>query len=180
MKLRISVLLCIALTIALPCISYAQTSTFSIGGSYTHNGDLPQSIKGVPGFLKSGTDIGGVDVGLSSKLFGPLGLAFDGNFSHSAEQNQFLFAGGPELSKRFTNQRLFAHALIGGAYETQKLKGFALTSLADSSFAYDLGGGYEKFVSKHVGLRTGLDYFYTEAFKSSDHNVRATLGLAIR
>jgi hypothetical protein len=80
------------------------------------------------------TDIAGVDVGLSSKLFGPLGLAFDGNFSSSHADKQFLFAGGPELSKRFTNARLFAHAEVGGAYETQKIK--SLTALADSSFAY--------------------------------------------
>ena len=35
----------------------------------------------------------------------------------------------------------------------QKLKGFHLTALADSSFAYALGGGFDIGVAKHVAIR---------------------------
>lgn len=160
-------------------VVFAQNSVVFLGASYTHNGDLPRTIKGVPGFLHSGTDIAGGDLGFSAKLKGPFGLAFDGNFSHSTTQNQFLFAGGPELRFGKKNQ-LFAHALVGGAYQTQKLKGFQLTSLADSSFAYELGGGLDHFFGKHFGVRAGVDYIYTDAFHSSEQNVRAIAGFVIR
>lgn len=171
-------LLLTCLLIAIP--SLAQTSSFFVGGSFTHNGDLPTHLKGSLGTLKSGTNIGGVDLGLSSKLVGPFGLAFDINFNHSGTQNQFLFAGGPELSIRPKNNRLFIHALVGGAYETQKIQGFTATALADSSFAYELGGGWEHFFSKHLGVRGGVDYYYTEAFHSNDHNLRATAGIVFK
>lgn len=159
---------------------YAQSSNVFVGGSYTHNGDLPKTVKGAIGSLESGTNIGGVDLGASTKLAGPLGLALDLGFSHNGTQNQFLFLGGPEGSLRFKQSRLFAHALVGGAYETQKIKGFNALALADSSFAYSLGGGVEKYFGKVVGLRGGLDYIYTDAFHGSENNLRATAGLVFR
>jgi hypothetical protein len=161
-------------------VSAAQDNSVFLGASFTHNGDLPKTVKGALGTLTSGVNIGGADLGLSAKLAGPLGLAFDGNFSHSATNNQFMFLAGPEVSIRPKNNRLFAHALIGGAYETQKIKGFTAVALADSSFAYELGGGFEKFFGKHVGARVGLDYIYTDAFHSGDSNLKATAGLVVR
>lgn len=158
----------------------AQSSNVYISGSYTHNGDLPKTVKGAFGTLQSGTNIGGVDAGVSSKIAGPLGLALDLGFSHNGTQNQFLFLGGPELSARFKQSRLFVHALVGGAYETQKLKGFSALVLADSSFAYSLGGGVEKYFGKHVGVRTTFDYIYTDAFHGSENNLRAAGGLVFR
>lgn len=162
-------------------ICVAQSEVF-LGGSFTHNGDLPTHLKGALGTLKSGVNIGGADGQFSAKLAGPINIAFDANFSHSATNNQFLFMGGPEIAIKPKSNRLFLHALVGGAYETQKIKGFTATALADSSFAYTLGGGFEHFFGKasKVGLRTGADYIYTEAFHGSENNVRITAGLVVR
>lgn len=159
--------------------AFAQDNSVFIGGSFTHNGDLPKTFPGSIAAVKSGNNIGGADLGFSAKLIGPLGLALDLNYSKSSTQNQFLFAGGPELSIRPGSNRLFAHALVGGAYQTQKIKGLHLTALADSSFAYELGGGWEHFLGKHVGLRGGVDYIYTEAF-GNEHNLRATAGIVFK
>jgi hypothetical protein len=160
--------------------SYAQSNNVYVGGSYTHNGDLPKTVKGALGTLQSGTNIGGIDGGFSDKLFGPVGLALDLGFSHNGTQNQFSFLAGPEVSARFKQSRLFAHALVGGAYETQKIKGFNATALAGSSFAYGLGGGGEKYFGKVVGIRTTVDYIYTDAFHGSENNLRAAGGLVFR
>ena len=68
--------------------------------------------------------------------------------------------------------RLFvAHSVAqGGAF------------LADDTMvaSYELGGGWEHFVSKHFGFRGGLDYIYTDAFHSSENNVRLGVGIVIR
>ena len=147
-----------------------------ISASYTHNGDLHAGdASQILSQLKT-SNIGGVDLGLSAKLAGPFGLAFDGNWSHSADQQQFLFMAGPELSVRGKKVRVFGHALVGGAYETHKL--LSVLALADSSFAYALGGGVERYWG-HVGIRTAADYIYTNGH-ASEHNVRVTGGLAFR
>lgn len=176
MKTLLKVIVVLAITVS----AYAQDSSVFVAGTYTHNGTLPTSVKGALGTLESGTNIGGVELGASSKVAGPIGLALDLGFSHNGTQNQFLFLGGPELSARFKQSRLFVHALIGGAYETQKIQGFTITALADSSFAYSLGGGVEKFYGKHVGVRGGLDYIYTDAFHGTENNLRASAGLVVR
>jgi hypothetical protein len=175
--LKVLAVMLLGLLLAGNC--HAQSNVF-VGGSYTHNGDLPKTVKGAIGVLESNTNIGGVDLDLSTKLAGPVGLALDLGFSHNGTQNQFLFLGGPEVSARFKQSRLFAHALVGGAYETQKIKGFNALALADSSFAYSLGGGVEKYFGKVVGLRGGLDYIYTDAFHGSENNLRVTAGLVFR
>ena len=73
--------------------------------------------------------------------------------------------------------RIFAHGLVGGAYQTHKIESFV--ALADSSFAYGLGGGVERYWG-HVGLRTAADYIYTDGFHASEHNLRVTGGIAFR
>lgn len=166
--------------VGLTGFSSAQDSSVFVGGTYTHNGSLPTSVKGALGTLGSGTNIGGIELGASSKVAGPFGLVIDLGFSHNSTQNQFLFLAGPEVSARLKQTRLFAHALVGGAYETQKLAGFTATALADSSFAYSLGGGAERYFGKHLGLRGGLDYVYTEAFHGSENNLRASAGFVVR
>src|SRR4029077_4951185 len=118
----------------------AQSNSVYADASFTHNGTFPKSVKDL-----TGGNIGGIDAGASTKLAGPLGLAFDLGFSHNGVQNQFLFMGGPEGSLRFKQSRFFAHALVGGAYEVEKLQGFSAKALAGSSFAYALGGGGEKY-----------------------------------
>jgi len=157
-----------------------RTDTF-LGASFTHNGDLPTSLKGALGTLQSGANIGGGVAELAVNINRWFGLAGDLDFSHNGTQNQFTFMGGPELSLRFKKSRVFAHALVGGAYEVQKLKGFQLTALADSSFAYALGGGVDIGVSKHVAIRLPqVDYIYTEAFHGSEQNLRAAAGIVLR
>jgi hypothetical protein len=180
MKILFKLLAVSAMVIGLSGFSSAQDSNVFVAGTYTHNGSLPTSVKGALGTLESGTNIGGIELGASSKVAGPLGLALDLGFSHNGTQNQFLFLAGPELSARLKQHRLFIHALVGGAYETQKLAGFTATALADSSFAYSLGGGAERYFGKHVGLRGALDYVYTEAFHGSENNLRASAGFVVR
>lgn len=153
-----------------------RTDTF-LGASFTHNGDLPHSFKA----LQNGANIGGGVAELSVNVNRWFGLASDLNFSHNGTQNQFLFMGGPEGSVRFKNSRVFAHALVGGAYEVQKLKGFNLSALADSSFAYALGGGFDIGIRKHVAIRLPqVDYIYTEAFQGSESNIRAAAGIVLK
>lgn len=159
--------------------AFAQSSTIFIGGSFTHNGDLPKTVKGALGTLQSGTNIAGADLGFSARVAGPLDLALDLNFSHSPGNTQLTFAGGPELAFHGKQNQPFIHALIGGAHFEQATK-FPITNLADSSFVYFLGGGWRHFWGKHFGVQAGLDYFYTEAFHSSDHNLRATGGIVFR
>ena len=163
-----------AAIMAFACSLAAQEA--HISASYTHNGDLHGGT--VQSFLSQfkTSNIGGVDIGLSAKVAGPFGLAFDGNWSHSPEQQQFLFLAGPELSARGKNVRVFGHALIGGGYATHKL--ISVVALADSSFAYALGGGVERYWG-HVGLRTAADYIYTNGH-ASEHNARITGGIAFR
>jgi hypothetical protein len=157
----------------------AQDNVISLGGSFTHNGNLPTTVKGALGVLKDKTNLPGADLGFSAKVAGPLGLALDLNFSHAPGNTQITFAGGPELTFRGKANQLFLHALVGGAHQEQATK-FPITNLADSSFAYFLGGGVRHFFGKHFGLQAGADYFYTEAFKASEHNLRLNAGIAIR
>ncbi|HEV7674396.1 MAG TPA: hypothetical protein VGQ12_07690 [Candidatus Angelobacter sp.] len=169
------------LMIAGSAVAQDNRADVFLGASVTHNGALPHSFKGALGALESGANIPGGVAELSVNVNRWFGLASDLNFSHNATQNQFLFMGGPELSGRFKQSRVFAHALVGGAYEVQKLKGFHLTALADSSFAYALGGGLDIGVSKRVAIRLPqVDYIYTEAFHGSESNIRAAAGLVLR
>jgi opacity protein-like surface antigen len=175
----IAALLMIAATI--PATAQDNRTDTFLGASFTHNGDLPHSFKGALGALTSNDNIGGGVAELSVNVNRWFGLASDLNFSHNGKQNQFLFMGGPEGSFRFKNSRIFAHALVGGAYEVQKLKGFHLTALADSSFAYALGGGLDIGVAKHVAIRLPqVDYIYTEAFHGSESNIRAAAGIVLK
>lgn len=183
MKKTLSVFLAAIAGLAMAATAMAQdnrTDTF-LGASFTHNGDLPKTFKGALGTLESGTNIGGGVAELAVNVNRWFGLAGDLNFSHNGTQNQFTFMGGPEFSVRFKKSRVFAHALVGGAYEVQKLKGFHLAALADSSFAYALGGGLDIGVSKHFAIRLPqVDYIYTEAFKGSENNLRAAAGIVLR
>lgn len=179
----VAVVLMMAATISATAQDTSQSNRADVflGASFTHNGDLPHSFKGALGALESGANIGGGVAELSVNVNRWFGLASDLNFSHNGTQNQFLFMGGPELSGRFKHSRIFAHALVGGAYEVQKLKGFHLTALADSSFAYALGGGFDIGVSKLVAIRLPqVDYIYTEAFQGSENNIRAAAGIVLR
>jgi len=175
--LRIA-LLCSGLVIAASPV-LAQDNAVFLGGSFTHNGNLPTTVKGAVAALKDQTNLPGADLGFSAKLAGPFGLALDLNYSHAPGNTQLTFAGGPEFTLRGKANHLFVHALIGGAHQEQATK-FPITNLADSSFVYFLGGGVRHFFGKHVGLQIGADYFYTEAFKASEHNLRATAGIVIR
>jgi hypothetical protein len=160
--------------------SYAQSNNVYIGGSYTHNGDLPKTVAGAIGVLESNTNIGGVDAGLSAKLFGPVGLTMDLNLSHNGTQNEFLFLAGPELSARFKQSRLFVNAKFGGVHEIQDVKLVSIKSLASSGFAYSFGVGGEKYFGKVIGLRTTVDYIYSDQFGASDNNLRVAGGLVFR
>jgi opacity protein-like surface antigen len=169
------------LAATIPASAQDNRADVFLGASFTHNGTLPHSFKGALGALESDANIGGGVAELSVNVNRWFGLASDLNFSHNGTQNQFLFMGGPELSGRFKNNRIFAHALVGGAYQVQKLKGFHLTALADSSFAYAMGGGLDIGVSKRVAIRLPqVDYIYTEAFSGAENNIRASAGVVFR
>ena len=192
--MRLKMLLAAVLIVAMTAICGAQSDSPKpqqnrvdgfLGYSFLHNGDLPSSVPtslaGAEGFLKSGLNIQGGTGELAVNVNHFFGLTSDLSFLHSTQENMFLFTFGPELSLRTKKSRVFGHALVGGAYETQKLAGFKLTSLADSSFAYDLGAGWDLGLSKHVALRLlQVDYIYTEAFRGSEQNVRASAGLVFR
>lgn len=175
--MRTKFILAVILMASLAAFAQDNRADVFLGASFTHNGNFPHSLKA----LQSGANIGGGVVELSVNLNPWFGLASDLNFSHNGTQNQFLFMGGPELSGRFKHNRIFAHALVGGAYEVHKLKGFHLTALADSSFAYALGGGFDIGVSKLVAIRLPqVDYIYTEAFSGAENNIRASAGVVFR
>lgn len=179
MKTILSIVAALAVCFFAVSASAQSSNSFQLGASFTHNGDFPSSVKGIPAALKTGDNIGGVDAQFDAKLAGAFHLALDLNASHNSKESQALFLAGPrvEFGK---NTQLYGDALIGGGYTVEKLATFKPTDLADSHFAYGLGVGLKKFVSKHFGLFGEVRYVYTDAFHGSEQNLRATAGAAWR
>jgi hypothetical protein len=178
MKLfRISLLIAIALLIALP--GWAQSSnSFFAGVQLAHNGDLPKTFKGVPGALTGGNNIAGVELGYNAKAWKFVHLAFDGSLDHNAKQNNFFAGAGPELAFG-KNTVLRLDALVGLGYQVQKLRNFSIVDAGEGAGAYKLNVSLEHYVSKHFGIRGGVGYLRTYAF-GNENNVVGQLAAVWR
>lgn len=184
MKKACSLIILVALVVLIPSIQGSCQDNrvdLFVGATFLHSGDLPSHVSGVPGFLKSGVNLPGVSGAISVNANRFFSLVGEVNLDHSSSENLFTFLGGPELSIRSSKSRVFFHALAGGAYERHSLTGAKISELSDSSFAYELGGGWDLGLNKTVALRLiQLDYLYTEAFHLSDQNLKASAGIVFR
>jgi len=170
--------LALASVLVLTCSNlFAQSNTITFSATANYNGDLPKTIAGAKGILKSHEILPGGQVDLSAKLAGPIHLDLSLNYSQKPGNVQASFAGGPELVFGKNNQ-FFGHALVGGIHLSQAQP--KVLALADSSFVYFVGGGCRHFFSKHLGFALGADYGYSEVLKSSDSLWKTSAGLVVR
>ena len=163
------------LLLCIPFSCFAQDSTITFSATGTYNGNLPKTVAGALGVLKSHEVLPGGQVDFSAKFIGPVHLAMQFNYSQKPANVQVSFTGGPEID---LGKNLFAHALVGGLHLSQKPPN--VPSLGDSAFMYTVGGGVRIPVGKVFFFSLGADYNYSEVLKSSESFWKVAGGIGFR
>lgn len=137
-------------------------------------------------YLRFGVNNGVNQIGASISVVGNfnrwLGLAGDVGGYHKSQAgttfNTYTYVAGPRFSYRQSDRVVpFAEVLLGGARGT--LGGFG-GSGSNNGFAYSAGGGVDLGLSRHLALRTQLDYIGMRFSGNTVNTVRGSAGVVFR
>jgi hypothetical protein len=132
--------------------------------------------------VSNGVNQNGASISVAGNLNHWFGLAGDFGGYHKSQGgttfNNYTYMGGPRFSYRQSARLIpFAQVLLGGARGT--LGGFG-GSASNNGFAYSAGGGVDLGLSKHLALRTQLDYIGMRFSGTNVNTVRGSFGIVIR
>jgi peptidoglycan-associated lipoprotein len=132
--------------------------------------------------VSNGVNQNGASVSLAGNFNRWLGLAGDVGGYHKSQGgttfNTYTYLAGPRFSYRNSSHVTpFAQVLVGGAHGS--LSGFG-GSDSVNGFAYSAGGGVDLGVSRHLALRTQLDYIGMRLSGSTVNTVRGSFGIVFR
>lgn len=127
-------------------------------------------------------NMNGFDLGGSlPNLYEGLGVAIDisGNYAGSLEAYNFVI--GPQYSYSWHGMRFYGHTLFGKARVRLRTPGTTNLEPSDLHKAVALGGGVDLPLGDRLSFRAlQADYVITDAFGSTQHNVRLSTGLIFR
>lgn len=189
MKISLKLIVLLAL-VSFPAQAQ-DTPSLQISAGYTFRSLAPTMLPGstLPRLSTNGWNAG-ADYGLRRRL--GLALSLDGTYKNNGVNGNtslYSFYVGPRIYP-FGHRKLtfFAHLLFGGAYGTIRFPasgGFPASSLSDTSFAFDGGGGLDVSLRHHWGVRFfQLDYESTKLFAGSGttrkSNYKVSAGIVYR
>jgi opacity protein-like surface antigen len=173
------------ISLVLPVLAQAQEAPrFEIFGGY--------SYLRTDADFNTDQDLNGFNAGFTANLASWVGIAFDisshyGNtnlIGGSADFNTFMIASGPRFYlRRFERVTPFAHALIGGnrtAIDVRSI-GINAPNIADTSFAFIVGGGVDLNVTDKLAVRLfQTDFVLTRFADINQNNFRTSTGLVLK
>ena len=114
-------------------------------------------------------------------LYEGLGLAVDISGHYAREMEEYNFLIGPQYSYKLMGMRLYGHALFGKARDRLRQPGTTNLEPSDLHKAAALGGGIDVPLGDRFSFRAiQADYLFTNAFGSTQHNLRFSTGLIVR
>jgi hypothetical protein len=146
---KLIVLLALFVFASLPAMAQLNTSKIEVGGGYTF-----RSLDGLGG---PRINMNGWNATAGYNVAGWLQLALDVDGAYGtvlgANLSQYTFFAGPRVYP-LGHRKIapFVHALAGISKFAVSAPGAAVT---DSLFAFEVGGGVDAQVSKHISVRVG-------------------------
>jgi hypothetical protein len=114
-------------------------------------------------------------------LYQGLGAAVDVSGHYTGELEQFTFLIGPQYSFTLKGMRLYGHGLFGKARDRLRQPGTTNIEPSNLSRAVALGGGVDFQLTDRFSIRAvQADYLITQAFNTTQHNLRFSTGLIVR
>lgn len=127
-------------------------------------------------------NMNGFNVGAAlPSLYEGLGAAIDisGNYANSLETYNFLV--GPQYSYSWHGMRFYAHGLFGKARVRLRTPGTTTLEPSDLHKAVALGGGLDVPLGNRLSFRAvQADYVITNAFGTTEHNLRFSTGVIFK
>ena len=114
-------------------------------------------------------------------LYEGLGVAVDISGHYTGEMEEYNFLIGPQYSYTLKGMRLYGHAMFGKARDRLRQPGTTNLEPSDLHKAIALGGGVDIPVTDRFSFRAiQADYLITNAFNTTQHNLRFSTGLIFR
>jgi hypothetical protein len=114
-------------------------------------------------------------------LYEGLGLAVDISGHYTGEMEEYNFLIGPQYSYKLMGMRLYGHGLFGKARDRLRQPGTTNLEPSDLHKAAALGGGVDVPLGDRFSFRAiQADYVFTNAFGTTQHNLRFSTGLIVR
>lgn len=114
-------------------------------------------------------------------LYRGLGVAADisGHYTGAMEEYNFLI--GPQYTFELKGLRLYGHGLFGKARDRLRQPGTTNFEPSDLHKAFAFGGGVDVPITSRFSFRAiQADYLITNAFNTTQHNLRFSTGLVVR
>jgi len=114
-------------------------------------------------------------------LYRGFGVAADISGHYASEMEEYNFLIGPQYSFELKGMRLYGHGLFGKARDRLRQPGTTNFEPSDLHKAFAFGGGVDIPVSNRFSFRAlQADYLITNAFNTTQHNLRFSTGLIVR
>src|SRR5438045_7507292 len=114
-------------------------------------------------------------------LYQGFGVAADVSGHYTSELAEYNFLIGPQYSLEWKGARFYGHGLFGKARTRLREPGSTQLEPSDLHRAIALGGGLDFPLSPKLSVRViQADYLITDAFGSTQTNVRLSTGLIFR
>jgi hypothetical protein len=122
--------------------------------------------------------IGGVSL---PDLYQGLGVAVDISGHYTTEMEEYNFLIGPQYSYKLKGMRFYGHGLFGKARDRLRQPGTTSLEPSDLHKAAAFGGGVDFSLTDRFSVRAiQADYLITNAFNTTQHNLRFSTGLIFR
>lgn len=126
--------------------------------------------------------LNGFNIGASlPNLYEGLGVAVDISGHYTAPMEEYNFLLGPQYSYSWHGMRFYGHGLFGKARDRLRQPGTSNIEPSDLHKALALGGGVDVPLGERFSFRAvQADYLITNAFGTTQHNLRFSTGLIVR
>jgi len=114
-------------------------------------------------------------------LYEGLGVAVDISGHYTGEMEEYNFLIGPQYSYKFKGVRFYGHGLFGKARDRLRQPGTTNLEPSDLHKAVAFGGCSDLPLGDRFSIRAiQADYLITNAFGTTQHNLRFSTGLIVR